>query len=287
MISNTLINKHSKVSQPWQIVLLLASSNLLFGCSSNQQNRNPADVVTLMSDSSLSSRAQANRRQYRVESGDTLWQIARKHSCSVADLVKYNQLQPPYSLCPGQLIALSGIPKAIQPSRPTKKLTAPPVHTKTPKTTLAIVQASDNLSKQPAVSFATPPIPASNATATQWLWPTQGKIIAPFSSIDGGNRGIDIAGTLGQAIYSSAAGRVVYAGNALPGYGHLLIIKHTGDWLTAYAHNDKLLVREQQLIKSGQKIATMGRSDTRSVKLHFQIRYQGKSVNPLRYLPKR
>ncbi|UDG81499.1 Murein hydrolase activator NlpD [Candidatus Profftia lariciata] len=120
-----------------------------------------------------------------------------------------------------------------------------------------------------------------------WCWITKGSIIDNFSSADGGNKGIDIAGVCGQPIVAAADGRVVYAGNALSGYGNLIIIKHNNDYLSAYAHNDTLVVREKQQVKAGQKIATMGSTGTTSVKLHFEIRYQGKSVNPLLYLPPR
>lgn len=118
-----------------------------------------------------------------------------------------------------------------------------------------------------------------------WLWPTKGRVIGKFSAGDQGNKGIDIAGQRGQAIVATAAGSVVYSGNALRGYGNLIIIKHNDNYLSAYAHNAQLLVREGQNVIAGQKIATMGSSGASSVKLHFEIRYQGKSVNPSRYLP--
>jgi len=110
-------------------------------------------------------------------------------------------------------------------------------------------------------------------------------LIKSFSAGDQGNKGIDIAGQRGQSILSTARGTVVYSGNALRGYGNLVIIKHNDNYLSAYAHNDRLLVHEGQSVKAGQKIATMGSSGTSSVRLHFEIRYQGKSVNPKRYLP--
>ncbi|WP_413730971.1 murein hydrolase activator NlpD [Sodalis sp. RH22] len=122
---------------------------------------------------------------------------------------------------------------------------------------------------------------------TGWRWPTDGKIIDNFSAAEGGNKGIDISGSRGQSILATSGGRVVYAGNALRGYGNLIIIKHNDDYLSAYAHNDTMLVREQQEVSAGQKIATMGSTGTSSVRLHFEIRYKGKSVNPLRYLPQR
>lgn len=126
---------------------------------------------------------------------------------------------------------------------------------------------------------------ASKSKVDSWLWPTKGRVIRKFSSGDQGNKGIDIAGRRGQSVVSTAQGVVVYSGSALRGYGNLVIVKHNDNYLSAYAHNDSLLVREGQSVNAGQKIATMGSSGSKRVKLHFEIRYQGKSVNPQRYLP--
>ncbi|MDG3089013.1 peptidoglycan DD-metalloendopeptidase family protein [Vibrio hannami] len=126
---------------------------------------------------------------------------------------------------------------------------------------------------------------SQNTKVAKWLWPTKGRVIRKFSTGDQGNKGIDIAGQRGQSVISTAGGTVVYSGNALRGYGNLIIVKHNDNYLSAYAHNDRLLVSEGQNVKAGQTIATMGSSGTNSVKLHFEIRYQGKSVNPQRYLP--
>ncbi|MCS6040236.1 murein hydrolase activator NlpD [Klebsiella pneumoniae subsp. pneumoniae] len=142
----------------------------------------------------------------------------------------------------------------------------------------------------PTTVSTTQPTASSTSTSSPisaWRWPTDGKVIENFSGAEGGNKGIDIAGSKGQAIVATADGRVVYAGNALRGYGNLIIIKHNDDYLSAYAHNDTMLVREQQEVKAGQKIATMGSTGTSSTRLHFEIRYKGKSVNPLQYLPQR
>ena len=125
------------------------------------------------------------------------------------------------------------------------------------------------------------------ASNVAWQWPTQGNVIQGFSNTDGGNKGVDISGSRGQAVKAAASGRVVYAGNALRGYGNLIIIKHNDDFLSAYAHNDKILVSDQQEVKAGQEIAKMGSTGTNAVKLHFEIRYKGKSVDPVRYLPRR
>jgi lipoprotein NlpD len=130
------------------------------------------------------------------------------------------------------------------------------------------------------------PKPYSNKIR-KWVWPSTGNIIAKFSNKENGNKGIDIAGSIGSSIVSAADGKVVYYGNALRGYGNLIIIKHNDDYLSAYAHNRKVLVKEKDFVKAGQKIAEMGNSDSDRVKLHFEVRYRGKSVNPLKYLPKR
>jgi lipoprotein NlpD len=134
---------------------------------------------------------------------------------------------------------------------------------------------------------AVPPVPDAAETVlardqVEWTWPTKGKLLEGFSE---GTKGIDISGTSGQAINASAAGKVVYSGGGLRGYGKLIIIKHNNIYLSAYAHNDKLLVKEGQTVRKGQKIAEMGSTDSGLVKLHFEIRKNGKPVDPLKYLP--
>ncbi|MCK3655366.1 hypothetical protein A4G19_06250 [Pasteurellaceae bacterium Macca] len=128
---------------------------------------------------------------------------------------------------------------------------------------------------------------AAPASSIRWQWPTQGRVIQGYSASEGGNKGVDIAGTKGQAVKAAAAGRVVYAGNALEGYGNLIIIKHNDDFLSAYAHNDSIKVDEQDNVKAGETIATLGSTGTNSNKLHFEIRYKGKPVDPTRYVSPR
>lgn len=125
----------------------------------------------------------------------------------------------------------------------------------------------------------------SNTEASEnfeWAWPTKGKVIANFN--EAGNKGIDIAGNMGQAIVASAAGKVIYSGSDLRGYGKLVIVKHNSVYLSVYAHNSQILVKEGQQVSRGQKIAEMGNTDSNSVKLHFEIRQQGKSVDPNKFL---
>jgi len=119
----------------------------------------------------------------------------------------------------------------------------------------------------------------------KWQMPTAGEIVSRFSSAETGNNGINIEGKRGQAVYSAASGKVVYAGSALRGYGKLIIVKHNDDYLSAYAHNDKFHVKEQEIVKAGQLIADMGNTDAPQIMLHFEIRYRGKSVNPEKFLP--
>ena len=159
----------------------------------------------------------------------------------------------------------------------------------------ALAQAQSQGQPKPAVL----PVPASSADAKPetkpadpsptgeeiaWIWPAGGKVITQFS--EGGNKGIDIAGKMGDPVVAVGDGRVTNANNALRGYGYLIVIKHSGNFITVYAHNSKLLVKDGQTVTKGQKIAEMGNTDADQVKLHFEVRQQGKPVDPLQYLPK-
>ena len=256
---------------------------------------------------------------YTVKRGDTLFYIAWITGNDYRDLAQRNNIPEPYSLNVGQNIQLgngsaSGNGGMLAATDATSGGVPKPPSTSQIQTATVDSQStnaySDNSGKQNvgkmlpaagavAATTATAPVTApvvappvsstvsNSAPVSTWRWPTDGKIIDNFSSSEGGNKGVDIAGSRGQPIFATADGRVVYAGNALRGYGNLIIIKHNDDYLSAYAHNDTMLVREQQEVKAGQKIATMGSTGTSSVRLHFEIRYKGKSVNPLRYLPQR
>lgn len=151
-----------------------------------------------------------------------------------------------------------------------------------PSRAASTIKATDGTARQSQTTNT--PAPSSSI---KWQWPTNGRVISGFSSAEGGNKGLDIAGTKGQEVRAAAAGKVVYAGNALQGYGNLIIIKHNDDFLSAYAHNNTIDVDEQDTVKAGQKIATLGSSGTNTNKLHFEIRYKGKSIDPVRYLPKK
>ncbi|MFW3784515.1 murein hydrolase activator NlpD [Klebsiella quasipneumoniae subsp. similipneumoniae] len=263
---------------------------------------------------------------YTVKRGDTLFYIAWVTGNDFRDLAQRNNVPAPYALNVGQVLQVgnaSGQPitgenavsqasarasggatatttsaqksTAVVASQPTitysessgEQSATKMLPNNKPATTTSTVVAPVTA---PTTVSTTQPTASSTSTSSpisSWRWPTDGKVIENFSGAEGGNKGIDIAGSKGQAIVATADGRVVYAGNGLRGYGNLIIIKHNDDYLSAYAHNDTMLVREQQEVKAGQKIATMGSTGTSSTRLHFEIRYKGKSVNPLQYLPQR
>lgn len=203
---------------------------------------------------------------YTVKRGDTLYAISRSTGTSVRDLARLNNISPPYTIEVGQRLKLIGSTK----TSPTSGKTTTKSSTKT-----AAVRPSSSV---PQSSW--PPV-----GQRCWQWPASGKVILPYSTADGGNKGIDISAARGTPVYAAGAGKVVYVGNQLRGYGNLIMIKHSEDYITAYAHNDTLLVNNGQSVKAGQKIATMGSTDAASVRLHFQIRYRATAIDPLRYLP--
>lgn len=259
---------------------------------------------------------------YTVKRGDTLFYIAWITGNDFRDLAQRNNVAAPYGLEVGRTLQVgsaSGTPitggNAVTAADASAQGVVSPAaqNSSTVVASKPTITYSEDSGEQSANKMlpnnkgtatvvtapVTAPVVSSTTTAptasstsdsapiSTWRWPTDGKVIENFSATEGGNKGIDIAGSKGQAIVATASGRVVYAGNALRGYGNLIIIKHNDDYLSAYAHNDTMLVREQQEITAGQKIATMGSTGTSSTRLHFEIRYKGKSVNPLRYLPQR
>ena len=258
---------------------------------------------------------------YTVRKGDTMFLIAYISGLDVKELAALNNMKEPYNLSVGQTLKVSnGRTQSVaqpavapQPQAPVQQpVSSEPTVTYTPGangtqygsdgTITGPVKATAGglppvnttpvnqpvqVQNQPVASQPIPQDNAPVASTIAWRWPTSGNVVQGFSSSDGGNKGIDIGGSRGQAVNAAAGGRVVYAGNALRGYGNLIIIKHNDDFLSAYAHNDSILVKDQQEVKAGQQIAKMGNTGTNDVKLHFEIRYKGKSVDPTRYLPRR
>ncbi|WPC07173.1 peptidoglycan DD-metalloendopeptidase family protein [Pseudomonas benzenivorans] len=228
--------------------------------------------------------------QYVVRRGDTLYSIAFRFGWDWKALAARNGITAPYLIRVGQVIRFDG-QRATPP--PTVARTAPaPIPAPALKPpTVAVPAPAPQVRSAPStpprdVSASTPVQPVQRS-ATGWAWPSNGAVIGRFSSNGSLNKGIDIAGELGQPVLAASDGSVVYAGSGLRGYGELLIIKHSDTYVSAYGHNRRLLVREGQRVKAGQTIAEMGSTGTDRVKLHFEIRRQGKPVDPLQYLPRR
>lgn len=296
-------------------------------CTSSGAINVPRNPNTNAPDYSQIQKGSYKGNTYKVNKGDTMFLIAYLTGMDVKDLASMNNMKEPYSLSVGQTLKISNCSTKTVTTTVPVKTTAPaapaapaePEVTYTPGANGTQIGSDGTVigpiksgvatggASTPAFTNNTPSTPVTTTTQVEttnntpvnanvvapvasnvaWQWPTQGNVIQGFSNSDGGNKGIDISGSRGQAVKAAASGRVVYAGNALRGYGNLIIIKHNDDFLSAYAHNDKILVSDQQEVKAGQEIAKMGSTGTNAVKLHFEIRYKGKSVDPVRYLPRR
>ena len=221
---------------------------------------------------------------YTVKPGDTLIRIGLEHGQSWKDIARWSQLENPNVIEVGQVV------RVVPPNASMSAGSTSGSDTSGGRTVAPVVVGGDA-----GETVATPstPVPAetpkaSTAAASSnlgFIWPASGSVLAGFD--EARNKGVDIGGKAGDPVVAAADGRVVYAGAGLRGYGNLIILKHNDTYLTAYAHNQKLLVKEDQNVKKGQKIAEMGSSDADRVKLHFEVRRQGKPVDPVRYLPAR
>lgn len=208
--------------------------------------------------------------EYRVQPGDTLYSIAFAFGLDYRDLAAANHIPAPYAIKAGQELAIK-MPSATGSAKKT-------IATATP--TRAVQKPRKTASKQAAKTsyvYSTQPVRG-------WRAPAKGRVIDKFSDRYGGNKGIDIAGQFGEAIVAAAPGVVVYSGSGLRGYGKLIIIKHNSSYLSAYAYNKNLLVKEGQRVSAGQKIAEMGKNLQGTVMLHFEVRKNGQPVNPLKFV---
>jgi lipoprotein NlpD len=229
---------------------------------------------------------------YTVKPGDTLIRIGLESGQSHKDISSWNALDNPNKIEVGQVLrVVPPIGEVVVVTKPvsTGTVTTTPIVSANNSTTSAAKPAVANASAATAATTAAAkpvpvPVPVSGADDDLgWIWPGKGSVIAEFDEVK--NKGVDIAGNAGDAVLAAADGKVVYAGAGLRGYGNLIILKHNNTYLTAYAHNQSLMVKEDQTVKKGQKIAEMGSSDAERVKLHFEVRRQGKPVDPLKYLP--
>lgn len=297
-------------------LFIFGFSALLAGCFSQP----PAPAVDRSASAQASAAQPSGPGYYTVKRGDTLYRIAMEHGQDYRDVAGWNNIVNPSSINEGQILRVAppetavatttGVqttPIAVGGGVEVRSLDAP-----------AMAEPSGGLKREPRVGKepysdeayarlsrvgeAAPaptetrleakpePAPVVAAAAVgpddvPWIWPSAGKVVAPFS--ESANKGLDFAGKAGDPVIAAAEGKVVYAGSGLRGYGELVIIKHNATFLSAYAHNRKILVKEGQQVTRGQKIAEMGNSDADSVKLHFEIRKQGKPVDPAQYLPRR
>jgi lipoprotein NlpD len=223
---------------------------------------------------------------YAVQRGDTLYSIAFRYGLDYRALALANNISSSFTIYPGQklLLVKGGEAKkvaAVQ-SKPVKPKPAVKPVMKAPSPTPART-TSKAIPKVAVKALPKPATTRSNVAVSQWRWPTVGKVVRGYSSSV--HKGIDISGERGDPIYAVAAGQVVYAGTGIVGFGELLIVKHNEVYLSAYGHNSRLLVDEGETVKAGQKIAEKGSSGTNTIKLHFEIRKEGKPIDPKKLLP--
>ncbi len=244
--------------------LLLASLLLLASCASS------GGAAPIVDRQNPSERAP---KHYVVSRGDTLFSIAWRYGFDVQRLAAANDIGPPYTIYPGQSLALREANIATKPRPPVQPPAAPAKQ-----------------AQPPPVSKAPPPRPqppSDKVADGAWRWPVNGPVVRAFVASGQAHKGIDIGGKIGEPVHAAKSGVVVYSGSGLVGYGNLLILKHTPRHLSAYGHNRQLLVKEGDKVNAGDVIAQLGDSGTDSAKLHFEVRVDGKPVDPLRLLPKR
>ena len=276
------------------VILLLVMG--LSGCSgTDPDNLRPWENLGQVNDTASRTKDYGSKleegKPYTVVKGDTLYSIAFRLGIDFRELAARNDISPPYIIQVGQSLRTA---KPVEPTSATKSRPIKVTSKVAAKTPPAEQKSNKSVPKQSKVTSVTKPssktMPGSatvreSQSVSRWRWPSAGKVVRTYSS--NRHKGIDIAGKRGDPVRAVAAGRVVYAGTGVTGYGSLLIIKHNDTYLSAYGHNEQLLVSENANIEAGQKIATMGSSGTDSVKLHFELRRRGKPIDPLTLLPRR
>ncbi|MBT9595895.1 MAG: peptidoglycan DD-metalloendopeptidase family protein [Vitreoscilla sp.] len=281
---------------------LLAGALLLTGCatprgrapvedrSAGQMAPKPAAAAEPVRPAAPAASAAGDARPttYTVKPGDTLMRIGLETGQGWRDIARWNGIDNPNLIEVGQMLRVmppaSETVAAIKPVLPSKVETKPldPKAAASGASGVSVASAAS----APSASGSAPAVPAKdNDDEVQWAWPAAGPVATPFD--ESRNKGLAITGKAGDPVFAAADGRVVYAGSGLRGYGNLVIVKHNATYLTAYAHNQTLLVKEDQVVRRGQKIAEMGSSDAERVQLHFEVRRQGKPMDPSKLLPAR
>jgi lipoprotein NlpD len=250
-------------------LLTILFATLIFGCASKPVN---LPVINKSPDRVIPD-------AYAVKPGDSIYNIAWAYGIDFLDIAEWNELKKPYPVKPGQVLLLrEQVVKATPLAQGTEEIQKEAIATALPAHEPASVSkpaATTTQSKTETVSFSSSP--------GKWNWPAEGKLVGKYSPSSGSN-GIQIAGREGSAIKATAGGEVVYVGEGIRGYGKLVIVKHSPQFLSAYAHNRDILVKEGQSVKAGFQIASMGSSGAQSTMLHFEIRKDGKPVDPLQFL---
>lgn len=253
------------------LTLILGLMSVFNGCGSTAEAPvySPAEQRPVSSSPRGPTSVAPHQGYYVVAKGDTLYSIAWRYAFDYRDLAAWNNISAPYTIYPGQKIRLQRTPaKSV--------IRAPTTVTRSTGKNIA-----DTETKRAGIK---PERPSLEQLTIHWRWPTHGKLVTSNSPTL--QKGVNITGTTGQAIFAAAGGDVVYSGSGLLGYGKLIIIKHNEAYLSAYAHNEEILVKEGMKVSSGQKIATMGKDSDHRPLLHFEIRKEGKPVDPLQHLPK-
>lgn len=282
----------------WRRIVVLSvltgTGLLLAGCGSTSLNRAPVeDRRSAIPKPAMDPNTQAVKQlpgfenagrpgYYTVKPGDTLIRIGLDTGQNWKDISRWNSLDKPNQIEVGQVLRV--VPPVPQTAAQNGVVTRPVTSSTAAVSSVPPGQPASAAKPAPAAPAA-PVDAAASEDQIPWSWPVNGPVLAGFDEIK--NKGLDLGGTVGDAVLAAADGRVVYAGAGLRGYGNLIILKHNNTYLTAYAHNQSLLVKEDQSVRKGQKIAEMGNSDADRVKLHFEVRRQGKPVDPAKYLPTR
>jgi len=276
-----------KIIKLIDLIAVSFASMLLYGCASdplnfsgNSNSKKPSWTPDLSTGS-----VKSVSGYYRVKSGDTLFTIAFRYGLNYKDVAAINNIPAPYVIYPKQKIRLTGKPKAA--SSIVKKSTASETKSiNTPIKTVKSNKKQSTVNKKNQITKRVSKSKTNSNKALNWVWPVTGKVIKGFSNKGVSSKGIDIKGEKNGKVVSASDGIVVYAGNGLIGYGNLVIVKHSDEYLSAYAYNQEILVKEQQKVKAGEKLAIIGGKGTQRSLLHFEVRKDGQPINPLKVLPK-
>ena len=289
----------------WPGLCTILVAGVLAGCASTNHQAPVEDrtsagrpatnrpAVTPVPVSEPAAAPKAEPGTYVVKPGDTLMRISLDTGQSWRDIARWNNIENPNLIEVGQVLkVVAPVGDVAVAPRPVAapKVDTKPLEAKAPASAASAAAGTQAASSTASVAAAPTPAAASAPARDvdddiQWAWPAAGSVLAPFD--DAKSKGLVLSGKAGDPVYAAADGRVIYANSGLRGYGNLIIIKHNANYLTAYAHNQTLLVKEDQPVRRGQKIAEMGSSDAERVQLHFEVRRQGKPIDPAKVLPSR